>query len=94
MDKPKVDEINNLRPALNVSQNYYNVNPRSTIGTVTDISYYLRTLFALIANEKLGMSVDTNFFSSNNPSSCCKKCKGLKLYMKKVISFQKRHILS
>lgn len=77
MDKPKVDEIKNLRPALNVSQNYYNVNPRSTIGTVTDISYYLRTLYALIANEKYGMSVDTNFFSSNNPSSCCKKCKGL-----------------
>lgn len=77
MDKPKVDEIKNLRPALSVSQNYYNVNPRSTIGTVTDISYYLRTLYALIANEQLGMSVDANFFSANNPSSCCKKCKGL-----------------
>lgn len=77
MDKPKVDEIRNLRPALNVSQNYYNVNPRSTIGTVTDISYYLRTLYALIANEVNGVSVDTSFFSPNNPSSCCKKCKGL-----------------
>ena len=52
MDKPKVGEIKNLHPALNVSQNYYNVNPRSTIGTVTDISYYLRSVFALYANEK------------------------------------------
>ena len=77
MDKPKVDDIRNLRPALNVSQNYYNVNPRSTIGTATDISYYLRTIFALVATELKGMNVDTNFFSSNNPSSCCKKCKGL-----------------
>lgn len=77
MDKPKVKEVKNLRPALNVSQNYYNVNPRSTIGTVTDISYYLRTLYALITTEVNGMNVDTNYFSANNPSSCCKKCKGL-----------------
>ena len=31
MDKPNVDFIENLRPALNISQNYYNVNPRSTL---------------------------------------------------------------
>lgn len=77
MDKPKVEEIRNLRPALNVSQNYYNVNPRSTIGTVTDISYYLRTIFSLYAAEKYNKQVDVNFFSANNPSSCCKRCKGL-----------------
>lgn len=45
MNKPKVMSIENLRPALNISQNYYNVNPRSTIGTITEISYYLRSLF-------------------------------------------------
>lgn len=77
MDKPNVEEIRNLRPALNVSQNYYNVNPRSTIGTVTDISYYLRTIFSLYAAEKYNRQVDVNFFSANNPSSCCKRCKGL-----------------
>lgn len=77
MDKPKVEELKNLRPALHVSQNYYNVNPRSTIGTVTDISYYLRTVFALYASEKNNVTVDTNYFSANNPSSCCKRCKGL-----------------
>ena len=77
MDKPKVDVIHNLRPALNVSQNYYNVNPRATIGTVTDISYYLRTVFALVTAEKYKRNVDINYFSPNNPSSCCPKCKGL-----------------
>ena len=41
MNKPKVDSIENLHPALNISQNYYNVNPRSTVGTTTEISYYL-----------------------------------------------------
>ena len=77
MDKPKVEEIKNLYPALNVSQNYYNVNPRSTIGTITDISYYLRAIFALYANEKYKKVVDVSFFSPNNPASCCKRCKGL-----------------
>lgn len=77
MDKPKVDQIDNLRPALNISQNYYNVNPRSTVGTITDISYYLRTLFAFIINQKTGSNLDMNYFSANNPSSCCPKCNGL-----------------
>lgn len=77
MDKPKVGEIKNLRPALNVSQHYYNVNPRSTIGTVTDISYYLRSLYALIDRETNNVNVEANYFSFNNPSSCCECCKGL-----------------
>lgn len=77
MDKPKVDRIDNLRPALNISQKYYNVNPRSTVGTITDISYYLRTLFALVINQQTGSHWDMNHFSANNPSSCCPRCNGL-----------------
>ncbi len=77
MDKPKVDEIKNLRPALNVSQYYYNMNPRSTIGTVTDISYYLRTLYAIVSREINHVNVEANYFSCNNPSSYCEHCKGL-----------------
>lgn len=77
MDKPNVDFIENLKPALNISQKYYNVNPRSTIGTVTDISYYIRTLFAFIAGQTEGKQFDMNYFSPNNPSSCCPRCKGL-----------------
>ena len=42
LDKPHVGSIKNLRPALSISQNYYNVNPRSTIGTITEISYYFQ----------------------------------------------------
>lgn len=77
MDKPKVDHIENLRPALNISQKYYNANPRSTVGTITDISYYLRTLFAFIINQQSGSRWDMNHFSANNPASCCPRCKGL-----------------
>lgn len=76
MNKPKVGSVENLRPALNISQNYYNVNPRSTIGTTTEISYYLRSLFAIICtngNER----ISENVFSSNNPKSFCTHCSGL-----------------
>lgn len=76
MSKPHVDSIENLRPALNVSQNYYNVNPRSTIGTMTDISYYLRSLFALLNNSRETF-VSESFFSSNNPKYFCANCSGL-----------------
>lgn len=76
MDKPKVDKIINLRPALNVSQVSHNVNPRSTVGTTTDISYFLRTLYALISLSNYNIKVDMNYFSPNNPSSCCTKCNG------------------
>jgi excinuclease ABC subunit A len=76
MNKPKVRSIKNLRPALNISQNYYNVNPRSTIGTTTEISYYLRTLFALLNNAN-NNGVSENIFSFNNPKSFCPHCLGL-----------------
>lgn len=77
MNKPDVDEILNLHPALDVSQNYYNNNPRSTVGTLTDVSHYLRTLFALIRTFESGKTYLERFFSANNPSSCCEKCHGL-----------------
>ena len=76
MNKPKVGPIENLRPALNISQNYYNVNPRSTIGTTTEISYYLRSLFAILNSNKSN-SVLESLFSSNNPNSFCPHCSGL-----------------
>lgn len=76
MDKPKVGTIENLHPALNISQNYYNVNPRSTIGTTTEISYYLRSLFAILNSNKSD-NVSESIFSSNNPKSFCPHCSGL-----------------
>lgn len=76
MNKPKVGSIENLRPALNLSQNYYNVNPRSTIGTTTEISYYLRSLFVILNNDKTN-TISESMFSSNNPKSFCTHCSGL-----------------
>src|SRR3990167_4073718 len=46
MDKPDVDEIRGLSPAISIDQKSVSHNPRSTVGTVTEIHDYLRLLFA------------------------------------------------
>ena len=48
MEKPKVDSIEGLPPAISIDQKGTNRNPRSTVGTVTEIYDYLRLLYARI----------------------------------------------
>ena len=48
MDKPDVDQIEGLSPAISIDQKSSSTNPRSTVGTVTEIYDYLRLLFARI----------------------------------------------
>lgn len=48
MDKPDVDSIEGLSPAISIDQKTTSHNPRSTVGTVTEIYDYLRLLFARI----------------------------------------------
>lgn len=46
MDKPKVEFIEGLSPAVSIDQKSTNRNPRSTVGTITEIHDYLRLLYA------------------------------------------------
>ena len=48
MEKPDVDQIEGLSPAISIEQKATSHNPRSTVGTVTEIYDYLRLLFARI----------------------------------------------
>ncbi len=48
MDKPEVDEITGMSPSISIDQKTTSKNPRSTVGTVTEIYDYLRLLFARI----------------------------------------------
>ncbi len=48
MDKPDVDSIDGLSPAISIDQKTTSKNPRSTVGTVTEIHDYLRLLFARV----------------------------------------------
>jgi excinuclease ABC subunit A len=46
MDKPDVDFIEGLSPAVSIDQKSTNRNPRSTVGTITEVYDYLRLLYA------------------------------------------------
>ena len=48
MEKPQIDSIEGLSPAIAIEQKTTSKNPRSTVGTVTEIYDYLRLLFARI----------------------------------------------
>ena len=48
MEKPDVDSIDGLSPAISIDQKTTSKNPRSTVGTVTEIYDYLRLLYARV----------------------------------------------
>src|SRR5712691_9941068 len=48
MERPEVDSIDGLSPAISIEQKTTNRSPRSTVGTITEIYDYLRVLFAAI----------------------------------------------
>ena len=63
MEKPNVDSIEGLPPAISIDQKSTNRNPRSTVGTVTEIYDYFRLLFARIGIPhcpKCGRAVTRN----------------------------------
>ncbi|MDD9898451.1 MAG: excinuclease ABC subunit UvrA [Candidatus Melainabacteria bacterium] len=51
LDKPDVEEIKGLSPAISIDQKQSSYNPRSTVGTVTEIYDHLRLLFARIGTQ-------------------------------------------
>ena len=52
MDKPDVDHIEGLSPAISIEQKSTSHNPRSTVGTITEVYDYLRLLFARVGEPK------------------------------------------
>ncbi|MGD0465456.1 MAG: excinuclease ABC subunit UvrA [Gammaproteobacteria bacterium] len=52
MEKPDVDSIEGLSPAISIEQKSTSHNPRSTVGTITEIYDYLRLLFAKVAEPR------------------------------------------
>ncbi len=52
MEKPDVDHIEGLSPAISIEQKSTSHNPRSTVGTITEIYDYLRLLFARVGEPR------------------------------------------
>ncbi|WP_214711480.1 MULTISPECIES: ATP-binding cassette domain-containing protein [unclassified Exiguobacterium] len=73
----KVKTIKNLPAAFSVSQHSYNSNPRSTIGTYTDLSDLLRGLYAYTVRFESNKVYKPNDFSANNPMFSCPTCQGI-----------------
>ncbi len=73
INKPNVDEITNLSPCVLVEQKKLGSNPRSTLGTYTEIYTYLRLLYS-----RIGYPIyDSSYFSFNTAKGACSKCAGL-----------------
>jgi excinuclease UvrABC ATPase subunit len=80
MEKPDVDYIEGLSPAVSIDQKGPSKNPRSTVGTVTEIYDYLRLLFARwgtrIAQTADGRSAPSPFSRSWMPCETFRKTPG------------------
>jgi excinuclease UvrABC ATPase subunit len=69
MEKPDVDHIEGLSPAISIEQKATSHNPRSTVGTITEIYDYLRLLFARVGLPKCpkhGVDKLQLFYQHNN----------------------------
>lgn len=74
--RPDVDKIVNLSPTISIDQKQLRGNPRSTVGTSTEIYTYLRLLFSRFGSVA---NLSAGHFSFNNPKGACSKCKGIGL---------------
>ena len=79
MDKPDVEKIEGLSPAISIDQKSTNRNPRSTVGTVTEIYDYFRLLYARIGIPhcpKCGKATRVAHVLGENGKylRSCKKC--------------------
>lgn len=73
-DRPKVDEIRNLTPAIVVDQHAIGANARSTVGTAVDVAPLMRLLFSRVGNPSAGGSMAYSF---NHPAGMCPDCTGI-----------------
>ncbi len=71
MEKPDVDYIEGLSPAISIDQKSTSRNPRSTVGTVTEIYDYLRLLFARSARSRASRSSIRSSSNRKAPASSC-----------------------
>ena len=90
MQKPDVDEITGLSPAISIDQKSHSSNPRSTVATITEIYDYLRVLFARIGKphclicgeeiKRLGNEEIMNFIMDDVRGVAGKEATSLKVF--------------
>ncbi|KKW07135.1 MAG: Excinuclease ABC, subunit A [Parcubacteria group bacterium GW2011_GWA2_49_16] len=90
MQKPDVDEITGLSPAISIDQKSHSSNPRSTVATITEIYDYLRVLFARIGKphclicgqeiKRLGNEEIINFIMDEVKGSAGKSATTIRIF--------------
>lgn len=97
--KPDLEQCSGLTPAIAIRQNRFQKNPRSTVGTATEIYDLYRLLFSRFGEnekgEKSGLSMSD--FSFNRAESSCPNCNGMGIMTtadpQKFISFPEQSLL-
>lgn len=79
MKRPDVTSITGLPAAISVEQKTLISNPRSTVGTMSELYDFLRLLFARIGKSEqiIEKKIERRLFSFNSPYGACPVCKGL-----------------
>ncbi len=75
--RPEVAHLTGLSAAVAVSQRAVTGNPRSTVGTLTEIYDLLRLLYARLGDAPEGIRPERSLFSFNSPRGACPSCRGL-----------------
>ncbi|OGO88548.1 MAG: hypothetical protein A2Y24_08980 [Clostridiales bacterium GWE2_32_10] len=78
MTKAKVDSIEGLSPCIIIDFKQLARNPRSTVGTVTEVYAFIRLLYSRMGTPILS----SEEFSFNTPMGACKNCGGLGVELK------------
>lgn len=77
--RPAVDRLDGLSPAVLLDQRPGTANPRSTVGTMTEIWDLLRLLYARAGTAPPDLVPTRSLFSFNTPEGACPRCQGLGL---------------
>ena len=79
MKRPEIEHISGLSPVIAVGRQSIIKNPRSTVGTLSEIYDLLRLLFARFGETPENVKLERSLFSFNNEKGACPTCKGLGL---------------
>lgn len=92
MEKPDVDSIEGLSPAISIDQKSASHNPRSTVGTVTEIYDYLRVLFARVGTPYCPTHhIPISSFSNEQiVNKILEKAEGSRIYITSPVVFREK----
>lgn len=79
LKRPEVESIEGLSPVITLSQKTTGSNPRSTVGTLSDLYDHLRLLFARLGKSESQTELSRSLFSFNSSKGSCPNCTGLGL---------------